>query len=148
VLLLVVLHRPLLQVVGRRAAIHFAAKENLKLDFRLEGSILTNIVLRNVHVVATGPSAVQTADVDFVRVDYSLWSLITVGMAELLKNVEVRNATVVLDPKKAPPQIDVEKDKKFTVPAFFPDRLLLSDVNVRLISEPRDLIIEHLTART
>jgi len=146
VLLLVVFHRPLLQTVGRRVAIHFAAKENLKLDFRLEGSILGGVVLRNVRAVATGPSAVQAADVDFVRVDYTLWGLLTGGMAEFLKNAEVRNATVVLDPAKAPPQIDeLEKDKKFTVPAFFPDRLILSDINVRLISSPRDLLVEHLT---
>ena len=144
--LVAVFHRPLLQTVGRRVAIHFAAKENLKLDFRLEGSILTGVVLRNVHAVATGPSAVQSADVDLVRVDFSLWTLMRSGLSSFLKNVEVRNATVVLDPKKAPPQIDLkEKDQKFKVPAFFPDRLVLSDINVRLISVPSDLLIEHLS---
>ena len=146
VLLLVVFHRPLLQTVGRRAAIQFAAKENLKLDFRLEGTIFTGIVLRNVRAVATGPSAVQAADIDLVRVDFSLWTLLRSGLSSFLKNVEVRNAIVVLDPAKALPQIDeLEKDKKFKVPAFFPDRLVLSDINVRVISTPRDLLIEHLT---
>lgn len=127
-------------------AIHFAAKENLKLDFRLEGSILGGVVLRNVRAVATGPSAVQVAEVDFVRVDYNLWSFLTAGLSQFLKNVEVRNATVVLDPAQAPPQIDqLEKDKKFQVPVFFPHRLVLSDINLRLISTARDLLVEHLT---
>lgn len=145
VLLLLVFHRPILQTVGRRVAIHFAAKENLKVDFRLEGSIIAGLVLRNVHAVATGPSALQSADVDLVRVDYNLWQLMTAGMAETLKNVEVRNAMIVLDPAKAPPQIDVpEKDKKLTLPAVFPDRLVLSDINVRVASAPGDLLIEHL----
>ena len=146
VLSLAVFHRPLLQTIGRRVAIHFAAKENLKVDFRLEGSILTNVVLRNVHAVATGPSLVQSADVAFARVDYSLWSLLRGGLSGFLKNVEMRDATIVLEPAKAPPQIDeLAKDKKFTVPVFFPDRLVLSDINLRVISAPRDVLIEHLS---
>ncbi len=144
VLLLAVFHRPLLQTVGRRAAIHFAAKENLKLDLRIEGSILGGVTLRNVHAVATGPSAVQSADVDLVRVDYSLWNGLTKGMAELLQEIEVRNATIVLDPAKAPPAEKVVQEKKITLPAFFPDRLTLSDINLRMKSEPNDVVLEHL----
>ncbi len=144
VLLLVVFHRPILQTLGRNLAIHFAAKENLKLDFRLEGSILGGLVLRNVHAVATGPSTVQALDVDLLRVDYSLWGFATGGMSKLLQNVEVRGATVVLDPSKAPPVVVPKKNEKFTLPTFFPDRLTLSDINVRMASEPNDLIVEHL----
>ncbi len=145
VLLLLLFHRPLLQTIGRRAAIHFAAKENLKLDLRIEGSVLGGLVLRNVRAVATGPSAVQSADVDLIRVDYSLWSLMTSGMSEFLKDVEVRNASVVLDPAKAPPDEKVVEDQKITLPAFFPDRLLLSDINLRVKSQPQDLVLEHLS---
>ena len=145
VLLLVVFHRPLLQTVGRRVAIHFAAKENIKLDFRLEGSILGGLVLRNVHAVATGPSILQAADIDLVRVDYSLWKLMTVGMAGLLQNVEVRTASIVLDSAKAPPKIELPKpDEKFSLPPFFPDRLVLTDVSLRYVSPPQDLLVEHL----
>ncbi|HEX8280350.1 MAG TPA: hypothetical protein VF551_03150, partial [Chthoniobacterales bacterium] len=64
VLLLVLFHRPLISSVGRSVAIRFAAKENLKLDFRLRGTFFTSLVLENVHAVATGPSALQSADVD------------------------------------------------------------------------------------
>ena len=144
VLLLLVFHRPILQTVGRRLAIHFAAKENLTLDLRVEGSILGGIVLRNVHAVATGPSALQSADVDLVRADYSLWGLMRGGMSQFLQNVEVRDASIVLDPAKAPPDEKVIKEQKITLPAFFPDRLTLSNINLRMHSEPQDLILEHL----
>ncbi|MEP6808838.1 MAG: hypothetical protein ABI992_01220, partial [Chthoniobacterales bacterium] len=145
VLALVVFHRPLLHSVGRRLAIHFAAKENLRVDFRLEGSILGGLVLRNVHAVATGPSALQSADIDLVRVDYSLWDWMTKGRANLLGDVEVRHASIVLDPAKAPPKLKLPKsDEKFSLPAVFPKRLLLSDVNLRYVSPPKDLIVEHL----
>jgi hypothetical protein len=144
-LVFVVLHRPILQTVVRRAAIHFAAKENLALDLRVEGSILGGVELRNVRAVATGPSALQSADVDLVRVDYSLAGLIGGGVAEFLNNVEVRGANVVLDPARAPPKIDEpKKDQQFTVPAFFPDRLVLDDVNVRIIGQPNDMVLQGL----
>jgi hypothetical protein len=45
---------------------------------------------------------------------------------------------------KAPPKIEPEENQKFTLPAFFPDRLTLSNVNVRMASQPEDLIIEGL----
>ncbi|MDQ6656065.1 MAG: translocation/assembly module TamB domain-containing protein, partial [Verrucomicrobiota bacterium] len=144
-LLLVAFHRPILQTVARKLAIHFAAQQNLKVDLRVEGSILGGVVLRNVHAAATGPSALQSADIDFVRVDYSLWGLLRHGMSALLKNVEVRNANIVLDPAQAPPVPPPEPNKKFTLPAFFPDRLTLSDVNLRMASTPNDLIVQHLS---
>ena len=144
VLLLVVFHRPILQTVVRRVAIHFAAKENLKLDLRVEGSVLGGIVLRNVRVVATGPSALESADVDLLRVDYSLLGYLRGGLAELLEEVEVRNASVVVDPAKAPPDEEVVKDKKITLPPFFPERLTVSDVKLRVKSQPQDLVLEHL----
>ncbi|MEP6821807.1 MAG: AsmA-like C-terminal region-containing protein, partial [Chthoniobacterales bacterium] len=144
VLLLIVFHRPILQTVARRAAIYFAAKQNLKLDLRVEGSVLGGITLRNVRAVATGPSALQSGDADLVRVDYSLWGYLHGGLAKLLQDIEVRNATIVVDPEKAPPAAKVVQEKKITLPAFFPDRLTLADVNVRVKSKPEDLVLEHL----
>ncbi|MDQ6765800.1 MAG: translocation/assembly module TamB [Verrucomicrobiota bacterium] len=143
-LLLLVFHRPILHAVVRRVAIHFAAKEHLKLDLRVEGSVLGGVMLRNVHAVATGPSALQSLDADSLRVDYSLLGLLRHGMSEFLQNIELRNASVVLDQTKAPPLAPPKEKEKFTLPAFFPDRLTLSDVNVRMASQPADLIVQHL----
>jgi hypothetical protein len=143
-LALALFHRPLIATIGRKVAINLAAKQNLKVDFRLGGSFFGSLELRNVRAVATGPSALQSADVDLVRVDYSLWGLMRGGMAELLQDVEVRNASIVLDPAKAPPDEEVVKDQKITLPAFFPDRLTLVDVNLRVESQPQDLVLEHL----
>ncbi|MGI9088238.1 MAG: translocation/assembly module TamB domain-containing protein [Chthoniobacterales bacterium] len=141
---LIVFHRPVLQTVVRRVAISVAAGQNLKLDLRVEGSVLGGIVLRNVHAVATGPSTVQSLDADFLRVDYSLWGFFTGGMSQLLQNVELRNATVLLDPAKSPPVIVPKKDQKFSLPGFFPNRLTLFDINLRMVSQPNDLIVDHL----
>ena len=143
-LLLVLFHRPILHAVVRKVATKAAAGQNLKVDFRVEGSVLGGIQLRNIHAVATGPAALQSLDADLLRADYSLWGLLRHGTSEFLQNVELRNATVVLDPAKAPPKIEPEANQKFTLPAFFPDRLTLSNVNVRMESQPNDLLIQGL----
>jgi hypothetical protein len=70
--LLLIFHRPLLLALGHRIALHYAAKEHLKLDFRLEGSVFTNLTVRNLHAVPIGPTIVESLDVDLVRANYSL----------------------------------------------------------------------------
>ena len=148
VLLLVLFHRPLLQTVGRRVAIHYAAKENLRLDCRLEGSVLGSLVIRNLRVVPTGPSIVEALDADYIRADYSLLDLVSKGASELLKNVEVRNVRAVLNPAKAPPPEPKtpKPNERLTLPAIFPERVVISDVNVlmRAANPADDVALEHL----
>jgi hypothetical protein len=144
-LILFVFHRPILQTVVRKVAIKVAAGQNIRVDLRVEGSVVGGIILRNVRAVATGPSALESLDADLVRANYSLWGLLTGGMAEFLQDVELRNASVVLDPSKAPPVEKIKQEnQKFSLPAFFPDRLRLSDVSVRMKSLPNDVILQHL----
>ncbi len=146
VLLLVVFHRPLLLTIGRRAAIHFAAAENLKLDCRLEGSVFGSLIIRNLRVVPTGPSLVESLDADYIRADYSLLDFFRHGTSELLKNIEVRNVTAVLDPAKAPPTEKPKKpNERSTLPAIFPDRILISDVSVlmRSANPSGEFALEH-----
>ena len=63
-ILLAIFHRPVLLAIIHRVALHYAAKENLKIEFRLEGSVFTNLTVRNLHAVAIGPSDVEAIDVD------------------------------------------------------------------------------------
>ncbi len=145
-LLVVIFHRPILLGIGRRVAIHFAAKENLKLDCRLEGSIFSNLIIRNLRVVPTGPSAVESIDAGYVRADYSLVDLWREGMAEFLKNVELRDMRAVLDPAKAPPKSKPAKpNEKLSLPRIFPERVAISNVNVlvRGATPARDFVLEN-----
>ena len=144
---LIVFHRPILHSLGRSLAIHFAAKENLRLDCRIEGSVFGNLIIRNLHVTPTGPSAVESIDADFIRADYSLLDWWRFGTAELLKNVEVRNVNAVLNPLKAAPQKVVPKpNERLTLPSIFPERVSISDVSllVRAAAPAQNLVLEHL----
>ncbi len=145
--LLLIFHRPVLLTIGRQLARHYAAKENLRADFRLEGSVFTYLSVRNLHVAPKGRSAVESIDADLVRVDYSLLGLIRHGMSQFLGNVDVRSARVVLNPRNAPEEIHPKKQPERTkqeLPAVFPARLRISDATLIVRDSPRDLVIEHV----
>ncbi|HEX8490115.1 MAG TPA: hypothetical protein VF626_03785, partial [Chthoniobacterales bacterium] len=144
--LILIFHRPILFRVGRGFAHHYAAKENLKIDCTLQGTIFTNLVIRNLRLVPTGPTIVESIDVDYIRADYSLWDFARRGATEVLKNAEVRGARIILDPAKASlkPKIP-PPDERLRLFPVFPERLLLSDINlaVRSTTGKQDFILEH-----
>ena len=144
-LLLLVFHGPILRSAVHSLAIHFAAKENLKLDFRVEGDVLSGITLRNVHATATGPSALQSLEADLIRADYSLTDLIFHGMSDFLKDVELRNVTAVLDPSKAPLPTPTPPPEpgKISLPAYFPEQLQVSNVNLTIHGQPADTVVRN-----
>ena len=144
-LLFVVFHGPILRSVVHAVAVKVAAGQNLKLNFRVEGDILGGITLRNVHATPTGPTAVQALDADLIRADYSLTDLVFHGMSDFLKDVEVREVTAVIDPSKAPLTTPTPppKDAKISLPAYFPERLQISNVNVTVRSEGKDTVVRN-----
>src|SRR5262245_34626154 len=101
--LLTISHPPILLASIRYFAIRYATKENLKTNFRLEGNPFSYLIIRNLRAVPTGPSAIESIDVDSLYVDYSLFGFARHGVSHLLEGVELRDAQVVLDPARAPP---------------------------------------------
>jgi hypothetical protein len=144
--LLLLFHRPLLLYIGRKIALHYAAKENLKLEFRLEGSVFTNLTVRNLHAAPTGPSDVESIDVDLARVDYGLFTLLRHGISSAIKNIDVRSARIVMNPAKAPlrPR-PPNPTKKIELPDVFPERIHITDATIIVRNRPHDFIAEHAT---
>src|SRR5205809_797342 len=140
--LLIIFHRPILLPVVRHFASGYATKENLKMDFRLEGNPFSYLTVRNLHAVPTGPSAIECVDVDSLYVDYSLLGFARHGFSHLLQNVEVRGAQVVLSPARGPPRKPHPK-KKPTLPDAFPERIRLADATLIIRGSPNDFVIEH-----
>ena len=140
--LLIILHRPILLAIVRHFAIRYATKENLKTDFRLEGNPFSYLTVRNLHAVPTGPSAIESVDVDSLYVDYSLLGLVRRGVSHFLQNVELRGAQVVLNPARAPPPKPRTK-KGPTLPDAFPERIRLADATLIVRESPNDFVIEH-----
>src|SRR6266536_718115 len=142
VALLIIFHRPILLAIGRNVVLRYAAKENLKADFRLEGNPFSYLTVRNLHAVPTGPSAIESVGVDSLYVNYSLLGFARHGVSHLLQNVEVRGAQVVLSPARAPPR-KPRPQKKPTLPDAFPERIRLADATLIIRESPNDFVVEH-----
>ena len=82
----------------------YAARENLKADFRLEGNPFGHFTVTNFRAIPTGASGIESIDIDQLYVDYSLLGLARDGMSHFLRDVEAHSAQVVLNPAKAPPR--------------------------------------------
>ena len=143
--LFLIFHRPLLLGLGHRIALHYAAKENLKLEFRLEGSVFTNLIIRNLHATPIGPSDVESIDVDLARIDYGLFTLLRHGISTAIKSADVHSARVVMNPAKAPlrPRPPNPK-KKIELPDIFPERLHISDATIIVRNRPHDFVADHV----
>jgi len=130
--LVLVFHRPLLLYIGRQVALHYAAKENLKIEFRLEGSVFTNLIVRNLHAVPTGPSDVESIDIELARFDYGLFALLRHGISKAILNVELKSARIVLNPAKAPLRPRPPNPKnKIELPDIFPERVRIADATAK-----------------
>src|SRR5205807_3704897 len=143
VVLLIIFHRPLLLAIGRQIALRYASRENLKIDFRLEGNPFTRLTARNFHAFATGPSAIESIDIDQLHVDYNLFGFARHGVSRLFDNVEARSARIVLNPSKAPRRTRPPK-ARLQLPKFFPERLRLTDTTLVVRNQPEDFVAEGI----
>jgi autotransporter translocation and assembly factor TamB len=141
--LLVIFHRPILLAIGRQIVLRYAAGENLKIDFRLEGNPFNYLIVRNFRAFPTGASAIESIDIDQLYVDYSLFGLARHGFSHFLEDVELRSAQVVLNPARAPPRKPHPK-QKLTLPSVFPERIRLTDVTLVIRDKPNDFVVEHV----
>ncbi|MDD5351429.1 MAG: hypothetical protein PHQ12_14555, partial [Chthoniobacteraceae bacterium] len=98
--LLALAHQPLLRAALRLAAIRLAARENVRLSLSVEGSVWTHLTLKNIEASAVGASPVDTISIEQLRVEYNLWKLLREGSGHALSFYNLRNARLVLEPKK------------------------------------------------
>src|SRR4051812_1193536 len=82
-LLVAIFPRPLFHFTARLVLIKVAAKQHLKLDVHTEGTIWTNLTVRDVTATPTGegpPNPVERIKIKAVRLEYSIWHLIRHGV--------------------------------------------------------------------
>src|SRR5262249_39690054 len=132
-----IFHRPILLAIGRQIALRYAAKENLKIDFVLEGNPFDRVTARNFHAFRTGPSLIESIDIDQLHIDYDLFGFWRHGVSRLFDNFEARSARIVLIPSKAPLRAHPPK-APLRLPKFFPGRVHLTDTTLIVKNQPAD----------
>lgn len=140
--LLIILHRPILLAIGRKVVLRYAAKENLKADFRVEGNPFGSVTIRNFHAFAVGPSDYETIDIDYLYLNYSLFGFARHGLPRLFNDVEARSASIVLNPSKAPLR-PRPLHPQLKLPRFFPERLRATDLTFIVRNQPYDFVVGH-----
>src|SRR5205823_5318544 len=142
VALLIIFHRPILLAIGRKVVLRYAAKENLKADFRVEGNPFSSVTIRNLHAFAVGPSRIESIDIDYLYLEYSLFGFARHGLPRLFNDVEARSASIVLNPSKAPlrPRPLHPQPK---LPRFFPEHLRATDLTFIVRNQPYDFVVGH-----
>src|SRR5437667_3332093 len=140
---LAIFHRLILLAIGRQIAVRYAAKEHLKADFRLEGNPFSNLAVRNLRAFAVGPSGIESIDIDYLYLNYSLLGLARHGLSHFLDNVEARSARIVLNPSKAAPKPLPPKSKP-ELPKLFRERIRLTDATLVIRNQPHDFVTEHV----
>ena len=140
--LLIISHRPILLAIGRKIVLNYAAKQNLKADFRVEGNPFGSVTIRNLHVFAVGPSEYESIDIDYLYLDYSLLGFARHGLPRLFNNVEARSASIVLNPSKAPLR-PRPPHPQLKLPRFFPERLRAADLTFIVRNQPNDFVVGH-----
>ena len=140
--LLLIFHRPILLAIGRKVVMRYAAKENLKADFRVEGNPFGSVTIRNLHAFAVGPSRIESIDIDYLYLDYSLFGFARHGLPRLFDDVEARSASIVLNPSKAPLR-PRPLHPQLKLPRFFPERLRATDLTFIVRNQPYDFVVGH-----
>src|SRR5262249_6805957 len=143
VALMVVFHRPLLLAIGRKLVLRYAAKENLKADFRVEGNPFSHVTIRNLHAFSVGPSEYESIDIDYLYLNYSLLGYARHGLPRLFNDVEARSASIILNPAKAPLRPRPPKPH-LKLPRFFPERFRATDTTVIVRNQPYDFIAQSI----
>ena len=142
VALLIIFHRPILLAIGRKVVLRYAAKENLKADFRVEGNPFGSVTIRNLHAFAVGPSRIESIDIDYLYLDYSLFGFARHGLPRLFNDVEARSASIVLNPSKAPLR-PRPLHPQLKLPRFFPEHLRATDLTFIVRNQPYDFVVGH-----
>jgi len=136
--LLVLFHQPLLRAGVERMAIRLAARQNIRLSVDVQGSVWTHLTLKNLRADSTGSSPVDSISIEWLRVDYNLWTLLRRGLRASLTSYQLRNAKLVLDPVKG----NEDQRKKLAhalhdileQPAMYSDRAQVENFNLTILA--------------
>src|SRR4030095_3152314 len=143
VALLIIFHRPILLAIGRQIVLRYAAREHLKVDFRLEGNPFSHLTVRNFRAIPTGASGIESIDIDPLYMNYSFLGLARQGLSHLVEDVEAHSAQVVLNPAKAPPRKPRPKHE-LKLPSLFPERIRLANATLVIRADTNTFSVEQV----
>ncbi len=141
--LLTLFHRPLLFYSSRLVAERIAAAHNLRLSYHVHGSIFSTLDITHLRLEPSKPGPIERFEVGAFHLRYSLPSLLRRHWRSAISELELHDATLVLDPAHWPPKRRTATGKKI-LRALLPERITLTNLNVTVRSPRGDTIIQGL----
>ena len=132
----ILFHQPLLTAALRLVAIRLAARENVRLELDVEGSVWTRLTIKNLRATPTGSSPINSITIEEAQAQYSLPTLLRRGPRDFLSSYHLRNANLSLDAVRS------NEDQKQKLahllhdilqqPAMYSDRAQVENFNLTL----------------
>jgi hypothetical protein len=141
--LMVVAHRPLLRVAVNWAGQHYAAKNGYQLEWQVSGSIISDLSVSDGRLIGESGARIKMLEWRKASFDYSLWGLLTKGLAEGAHRVALKDVSIEVD---ARPRTDVPNKKASpALPDIWLQSLDLQNINARVITGEGDVVLEEFT---
>lgn len=98
-----------------------AKAQQLELEYEMGGTIFTTLTVRNLRAKPTEPGPIERLEIRSLKLRYSLTGLLRRGLPGLLKDVDLRDAFVIIAPAKFPAdEIRRSKSRAQNSPSCFP----------------------------
>ncbi len=145
-LVLIIFHRPILRFVLQRGAPLAAESGGMKLEWKVDGSVIDGLDLKGVTVTGDSTAPLQKLTAEHVRAEYSLWRLARLGPGQFVDGVvlEMENVDLVLDTNKFPPPETKAKKAPSPLPKIVLPKLRLQNVNARIILRDGEVMVRGL----
>ncbi|MDP9291918.1 MAG: hypothetical protein M3O82_06105, partial [Verrucomicrobiota bacterium] len=148
-MLLLIFHRPLLIAAIRIAAVKIAAKQNVQLTLRVEGSVLRDLRLEDLFAIPIPGkvSPVEKIHIGMIQLRYSLIGGLRHGFGEFLRSYELKDAQIILRPvagtRSQKQELSSTLQDLLQQPALFSDRVFIEQLSVIVHSSDGDLSIKN-----
>jgi len=74
-----IFHRPLLFRLTRSFIARAAEQQDLKLAYKMDGTIFTGLRITDIKATPTEPGPIEQLEIGSLRLEYSLWGLLRNG---------------------------------------------------------------------
>lgn len=143
VLIMIVAHRPLLQVGVGWWGRHYAAKKGYTLEWQISGSVISDLTVNNLRLEGPEDAVVKQIHWGRASVDIGLWNVLRGGFVESLRRFTLKDASIVVDAR--PPSAPQAPRAPSALPDVWLQRLDLTNLNARILTQKGDVVLRGFT---
>ena len=146
-LLLIIFYQPLLFGVAQLIGQQVAQSQNLSLQFKIHGSIVSDLYLEDVHLEplpGNNSFPVERLQARRVGARYNLLSVFRRDFLNLVDLIEAKDIDLAFRPTPAPPQPQQKPAGPLRLVPVIPKKIDITNVNVTVHENGGDFVVRNL----